>query len=351
MRPIRLVPMLLAGMVGAVLSAAGASAAFVDDLASAHSSAADVMAPASAPAQDPAVGEAIAKAALAKDAACTGCHDETWRKPVLTIYQTRHGNKADARTPTCQSCHGESAAHQDDPETKSPDVVFASKSKHVSGSTERNAACLNCHESKVLPRSHWAGSQHQTRDVACSDCHTAHAPRDPVLVKTTQPDVCFSCHQSQRAQIHRLSTHPILAGKMGCSDCHNAHGSTGPSLLVKNSVNETCYTCHAEKRGPFLWEHSPVVDDCSNCHTPHGSTTTALLKARVPWLCQECHSGDHGAAINSGANLANGNATTVNGLQGLANQSPRAQLNARACLNCHVLIHGSNHPAGTKFQR
>ena len=29
----------------------------------------------------------------------------------------------------------------------------------------------------------------------------------------------------------------------------------------------------------------------------------------------------------------------------------RAQLAARACLNCHVLVHGSNHPAGAKFQR
>ena len=83
--------------------------------------------------------------------------------------------------------------------------------------------------------------------------------------------------------------------KMACSDCHNPHGSTGPTLLVKNSVNETCYTCHAEKRGPFLWEHAPVVDNCTNCHTPHGSANAPLLKARAPWLCQDCHSGDHGA--------------------------------------------------------
>jgi len=116
-------------------------------------------------------------------------------------------------------------------------------------------------------------------------------------------------------------------------------------------VNETCYTCHAEKRGPFLFEHGPVTDDCTNCHTPHGSTASPLLKARVPWLCQECHSGDHGAQINSAANLQDGAVTTVNGLNPLANAAGRAQLMARACLNCHVLVHGSNHPAGSKFQR
>jgi DmsE family decaheme c-type cytochrome len=178
-----------------------------------------------------------------------------------------------------------------------------------------------------------------------------HKSNDPVLTKATQPEVCFNCHKTERAQLHKISVHPVMAGKMACSDCHNPHGSTGPSLLVKASVNEVCYTCHAEKRGPFLWEHSPVFDDCTNCHTPHGSTNTPLLKARPPWLCQECHSGDHGAAINSGANLPNGNATTTNGISPLGNLNPRTQANARACLNCHVMIHGSNHPAGAKFQR
>ena len=297
--------------------------------------------------------DAPAPASSARDAdkVCTRCHDENDDKPILSIYQTRHGVKADPRTPGCQSCHGASDAHVRNPQGSSPrplpEVVFAGHSQ--SPADERSGACLACHKTGL--RMHWSGSEHQMRDVTCSNCHVAHKPRDPVLDKVAQPEVCEACHKTQRAQTHRISTHPIVAGEMTCSDCHNPHGSTGPKLLVKNSVNETCYTCHAEKRGPFLWEHGPVVDDCTNCHTPHGSTNAPLLKARVPWLCQECHSGDHGAAINSGANLPGGNATTVNGMQGRANQSPRTQTNARACLNCHVLVHGSNHPAGAKFQR
>jgi len=51
------------------------------------------------------------------------------------------------------------------------------------------------------------------------------------------------------------------------------------------------------------------------------------------------------------ANLPNGNLTTINGLQPLANRSPRLQMNGRNCLACHVLVHGSNHPAGAKFSR
>ena len=301
-----------------------------------------------APPQDDRVKEA-----LAKDAVCTKCHDENDNKPILAYYQSRHGVKADARTPGCQTCHGGSVAHVKNPQGVSPrpapDTVFGTGAKGVSSPDDQTAICLTCHKSGN--RTYWTGSTHQYRDLVCSNCHTIHTSQDRVLTKITQPEVCYACHKTQRAQTHMISTHPILVGKTACSDCHNAHGSTAPKLMVKDTINETCYTCHAEKRGPFLWEHSSVVDDCTNCHTPHGSTKPALLKARVPWLCQECHSGDHGAAVNSGANLPSGNATTFNGQQPLGDQSPRAQTNARACLNCHVLIHGSNHPAGAKFQR
>src|SRR2546421_699956 len=53
---------------------------------------------------------------LKGDAVCTHCHDETEAKPVLSIYKTPHGVKADERTPGCQSCHGPSVAHVKNPD-------------------------------------------------------------------------------------------------------------------------------------------------------------------------------------------------------------------------------------------
>jgi DmsE family decaheme c-type cytochrome len=288
---------------------------------------------------------------LGGDQKCTVCHDETWQTPILTIYQTKHGVKGDERTPGCQTCHGTSVDHQSDPAGKAPDVVFGSKSKKLSPVETRNATCLACHESKVLPRQHWSGSEHEMHGVACTDCHESHVPKQAVLNPATQFQVCSKCHKAEQAQIHRYSRHPILEGKVTCSSCHNVHGSVGPKLLAKESVNETCYTCHAEKRGPFLWEHAPVVDDCTNCHTPHGSNISPMLKVKAPMLCQNCHSGDHGKNLYSGANLPNGNVTTVNGQLPVGQQSPAAQGNARSCMLCHSTIHGSNHPAGAKFER
>jgi DmsE family decaheme c-type cytochrome len=314
--------------------------------------------PAQAPPQQPAPAPPaapITPGTYAKDAekTCLGCHT---KEPATLILQTPHGVKADAHTPfaqhQCESCHGASPEHVD---TSDNPVTVSFKGPNASPVEKRNEMCLTCHEAGM--RTHWTGSQHEARGVACTDCHNIHAKEQKVQNKATQAEVCFACHKSQRAETRRISVHPLavtgLAGaaKMVCSDCHNAHGSSGPKLLIKNSVNETCYTCHAEKRGPFLWEHAPVVDDCSSCHTPHGSANAPLLKTRPPWLCQQCHTGDHGAQINSGANLAGGNVTTVNGTQQPGAASPRAQMAARACLNCHVLVHGSNHPAGAKFQR
>ena len=58
-----------------------------------------------AAAEDPAAQETMAQKALARDTVCTVCHNESWRVPVLEIYQTRMGNRADPRAPNCQGCH------------------------------------------------------------------------------------------------------------------------------------------------------------------------------------------------------------------------------------------------------
>lgn len=290
---------------------------------------------------------AQAKAALNKDAVCTRCHDESENAPVLSIYQTKHGVRGDARTPTCQSCHGESEKHlKGDPNVKgraAPDVVFRKGTYAASDEKERADQCLACH--KGTKRSNWDGGQHQVNGLACNNCHTVHKPRDPVLAKATQTDVCFSCHKEQRADSKKMSTHPLDVKKVVCSDCHNPHGSTAPKLLKKNTVNETCWTCHAEKRGPFLWEHQPVNEDCTNCHTPHGSNITPLLKSRPPFLCDECHDGPH----NSQAPYGAGAAGFQGGMTGQTN--PNSSASGRACMNCHVMVHGSNSPAGAYLHR
>lgn len=184
----------------------------------------------------------------------------------------------------------------------------------------------------------WQGSVHERNDVACASCHTIHTHRDPVSIASEQPEVCFDCHKKERADIYKASSHPIRYGKMTCSDCHEPHDSNGPSLLTHATLNETCYTCHAEKRGPYLWEHPPAVEDCSLCHNPHGSNHMALLNKRAPLLCQDCHSRLGHPSVQRTAN-------------GLAGNMPSAYLLSGSCMNCHSQVHGSNHPSGSDLNR
>jgi len=265
---------------------------------------------------------------LRGDAKCTRCHDESDNAPVLAIGKTRHGVMADQRTPTCTSCHGDSESHINVPKDvkgrPKPDRTF---DKHSTTLIEaRNGACLSCHQGGK--RIHWSMSAHATNDIGCTSCHKVHVGRDPVRSKITQSDVCFTCHKEQRSQINKMSRHPITEGKVVCSDCHNPHGSAGEKLLVRDNVNDTCYQCHMEKRGPFVRTHQPVQENCAICHNPHGSTQPNLLKVRPPFLCQECHE-----PTSHRGNLGNP-----------AGTSTSANLLARGCLNCHTNIHGTNNP-------
>ena len=278
---------------------------------------------------------------------CLNCHaGDAVVNPILA---TPHAVQGDKNTPFgqlgCESCHGPSAKHVESREFK-PDVIFVksklphtgdSKIGEVSSPEIRTAQCLTCHENNL--RMNWKGSQHQTNDVACNDCHTIHVSKDPVLVKITQPEKCFTCHAEQRADSFKFSHHPIREGKVVCSDCHNPHGSPGPKLLKEFTVNEVCYTCHMEKRGPLLWEHEPVRESCLNCHTPHGSSEARLLVERPPFLCEECHQeGGHQITPFSGSTLP-----------GQIGENIRMM--ARGCVNCHSQIHGSNSPNGAYFNR
>ena len=63
---------------------------------------------------------------------------------------------------------------------------------------------------------------------------------------------------------------------------------------------------------------------------PHGTTIANLLKARPPFLCQECHSQTSHPSQAAARPSARTTSTTLLGTV------------ARGCLNCHTNIHSSN---------
>jgi DmsE family decaheme c-type cytochrome len=263
---------------------------------------------------------------------CVTCHETEGK----SLHATLHGKAQNPRTPTsargCESCHGPGQAHAESGGDKTKIRSFAAIAPR-----EASETCVSCHDRGA--HQNWKGSMHDARNVSCVTCHSVHNPKsERAQLKTASViETCATCHKMEAAKQRRSSHMPLREGKMDCTSCHNPHGSTNVRMLkVGNWVNETCVSCHTEKRGPFLWDHAPVREACNTCHDPHGSNNERMLVAKLPMLCQRCHIGTrHPSTIYDGVQLA----------------SRSNRLIGRGCVNCHAQIHGSNTPTGNTFLR
>lgn len=198
--------------------------------------------------------------------------------------------------------------------------------------------CSACHEKEAKE---FKLSTHDRVSIPYEDkmiegCEMCHGPgslhvdaggdKTKIINPKNKPEGCFVCHTDKRAEFNLPYRHPVLEGKMSCSDCHSAHGTevrpwTSTSL---GDVNEACFKCHKEQRGPFVWEHEGLREGCNICHKVHGSIVDKMLIARDSNLCLRCHTQATFPAVGKVAH---------------ASRIPQGTcFSAR----CHTAVHGSN---------
>lgn len=284
----------------------------------------------------------VAYAQTAGEPACIKCHESS----VTGLRSGKHHQMNDPTGKSCASCHGDVSAHAADPKKNKMKNLFA---KSVPAA-ERDKVCQSCHDGNRM-LAFWEAGKHKKNDVACTSCHNIHGkPTEASIGRfvTTQRkleyETCNSCHKQTRAQINKTSHHPVVEGKVTCSDCHNPHGALSHAMVKNESVNQLCTSCHADKRGPFVWEHAPVEENCLSCHNSHGSNHPKLLNEKVPNLCQDCHDAARHPGTPYGSQASFGAA---------APSGVNTRFIARSCVNCHQTIHGSNAPGnrGKYFTR
>jgi len=278
--------------------------------------------------------------------ACAHCH----KSAVEEIDRTAHADTSQSRAAAdlvrspratnCDTCHGSGKAHADaeltaerndskDPSAKKLIFDFGAK---TTTPEMINTQCLTCHASGPA-HLNVTNSFHRQNDVSCVSCHSAHHPavREKLLVKA-QPQLCYTCHAQQKSQFNMPFRHRVNEGLIQCTDCHDQHGSAGNweaghqvrQVRASSTGDMVCFKCHADKQGPFVFEHAAVkTEGCSACHISHGGANPHMLKySNTALLCLSCHTA-----------AAFGHAPVMD---------PQMATQQNACQLCHVQIHGSN---------
>lgn len=192
--------------------------------------------------------------------------------------------------------------------------------------------CLKCHSDSATFNLHnWSASAHAASDVSCIDCHnickTFKKDKSDLTVRPKDiAEMCYTCHQEIRAIFSLPSRHPVPEKRVFCTDCHDPHGTYNDSLLRNADIKGTCTQCHAEKEGPFVFEHADTAEDCRTCHNPHGSVNNNLLLLREPLLCLQCHTGHSTSSISTAES--------------------KGMFYTR-CTDCHSQIHGTDIPSAS----
>jgi DmsE family decaheme c-type cytochrome len=277
---------------------------------------------------------------------CLHCHNSAGGQITRTAHaDTSQWRAANALaktgvTTTCEGCHGSGKAHAEAEleaertETKNPaakKLIFDFDLK-TSSAESINKRCLTCHASGPNHLNS-SNSFHRQNDVSCVNCHSPHhaSTQEKLLVKT-QPELCYTCHSQQKAQFNMPFRHRVDEGLIQCTDCHNQHGTGGiwesdhlvRQVRTSSSGSFVCFKCHADKQGPFVFEHAAVkTEGCAACHTPHGGPNPHMLKqSNVGLLCLSCHTA-----------AAFGHTPAMD---------PMMSDQQNSCPLCHVQIHGSN---------
>ena len=222
----------------------------------------------------------------------------------------------------CESCHGPGNLHA---EAGGGDTLSLALLK----SADVNSRCMSCH-SKTDEVAGFGGGPHGRGGLSCVTCHISHPDRPGLsLIKADRSTtLCSDCHRPEAADFRKPFHHPVPEKAMECDDCHLSHSrDLGRESQLELGSAHGCVSCHADKKGPFVFEHPPgKLSGCETCHQPHGSQNARMLtRNSVMQLCLECHTMTPGAAPGQPPSFHDIRTARF-----------------RNCLVCHGAIHGSN---------
>ncbi|MBZ0270281.1 DmsE family decaheme c-type cytochrome [bacterium] len=278
--------------------------------------------------------DAMRDAAYVGSSACLDCHDTH----PAEYYSGFHADIPDERLAGfsnlgCESCHGPASLHVD---SEDPDLIV---NPATADPALANGLCIQCHRSGALDG--FRASLHGMNDLSCVSCHAVHGEEHRAMLRAPQTELCAECHRDTTMRMYLPSRHPLREGRMVCSDCHDPHSDEYVTATAGGRSVDLCFECHANKQGPFIFEHSPVIEDCMICHEPHGTVANSLLRQNEPFLCLQCHQTHFHATLEG----YEGAFTTLDGYSGVSTHDSTKRTMLTKCTQCHSEVHGSDLPS------
>ena len=256
---------------------------------------------------------------------CLQCHENFLDANHQGLHWQASGGRAE-----CESCHGTCGNHA---ESRDVSQVLTN---------ERNpelfqARCTVCHVKMITG---WKAHKMNVAGMNCFDCHRIHQAPSKGMLSKPQAELCTSCHIDIKGKMHLPSHHPMKHSRMECSSCHDFSGNM---LFEPDRKNEMCLKCHAQYRGPFVFEHAPVAEDCMICHDPHGTVANNLLKQNEPFLCLSCHQMHFHTQLDGYEGEFTSPLFPDRG--GRSNKHSMKSGMLTKCTQCHQPVHGSDNPS------
>ncbi|MFW6080287.1 MAG: multiheme c-type cytochrome [Desulfosalsimonas sp.] len=242
---------------------------------------------------------------------------------------------------------------------------------------QEGIACIRCHKQESPGIfADWANSRHASANITCIDCHKADKT-DPDVSRDHYQQYEKSDNQWGRKE-YRVPVAGVVTPK-DCSRCHpdeaeqysrSKHANTLEIIWkidpwLKKGMNSDferasgCFYCHGtvleqDEDGDLTPETWPNVGvgrmnldgskgSCSSCHTRH---RFAVMEARKPQACGQCHLGPdhpqieiyteskHGAIYDTFGDEYNWDSAP-------GTWSPGVDYRAPTCASCHMSGAGS----------